>query len=120
MWLYQSAPVHHGRKDSRSGNPRLALNPWFHSHDTQRASNSYRLDAALAVLRISCRCSADRLEAAYRLALASTLRSSRYTHLQPTPAAGQDQTAGLRPPREEPVEHGGNVLCADYYAGGSK
>jgi len=78
------------------------------------------LDAALAVLRLSRRYSAERVEAACRLALAGPVRSPRYAHLQPVLATGQDQAAGLRPPREEAVEHGGYVRGADYYAGGAK
>ena len=78
------------------------------------------LDAALAVLRLSRRYSADRVEAACRLALAGPVRSPRYAHLQPILATGQDQAVGLRPPRDEPVELGGYVRGADYYAGGAK
>jgi transposase len=78
------------------------------------------LDAALAVLRLSRRYSAERVEAACRLALAGPVRSPRYAHLQPVLATGQDQAAGLRPPREEAVEHGGYVRGADYYSGGTK
>ncbi|PZT86156.1 IS21 family transposase [Brevibacterium ihuae] len=78
------------------------------------------LDAALAVLRLSRRYSADRVEAACRLALAGPVRSPRYAHLQPILATGQDQAERLRPPREEPVEHGGYVRGASYYAGGAQ
>jgi len=41
------------------------------------------LDPALAVLRLSRRYSADRVEAASRLALAGRVRSPRYAHLKP-------------------------------------
>ena len=78
------------------------------------------LNAALAVLRLSRRFSAERVEAACRLALTGKVRSPRYAHLQPILATGQDKMAELRPPREEAVEHGGYVRGADYYAGGAK
>jgi transposase len=78
------------------------------------------LDAALAVLRLSRRYSAERLEAACRLALAGHVRSPRYAHLQPILATEQDKIAGLRPSRDERVEHGGYVRGAEYYAGGAK
>lgn len=78
------------------------------------------LDAALAVLRLARRYSAERVEAACRLALAGRVRSPRYAHLQPILATEQDKAAGLRPPRDEPVEHGGYVRGAEYYAGGAK
>ncbi|MGO1699884.1 MAG: IS21 family transposase [Micrococcaceae bacterium] len=75
------------------------------------------LNAALAVLRLSRRYSAERVEAACRLALAGPVRSPRYAHLQPILATGQDHA---RPAREEPVEHGGYVRGASYYAGGTR
>ena len=78
------------------------------------------LDAALALLRLSRRYSAERVEAACRLALAGRVRSPRYAHLQPILATEQDKAAGLRPPRDEPAEHGGYVRGAEYYAGGAK
>ncbi|MEV7457997.1 Mu transposase domain-containing protein, partial [Pseudarthrobacter oxydans] len=78
------------------------------------------LDAALAVLRLSRRYSAERVEAACRLALAGRVRSPRYAHLQPILATEQDKAAGFRPPRDEPAEHGGFVRGAEYYAGGAK
>lgn len=78
------------------------------------------LDAALAVLRLSRRFSSERVEAASQLALTGRVRSPRYAHLQPILATGQDKTAGLRSPREEPAEEGGFVRGADYYAGGAK
>ncbi len=76
------------------------------------------LDPALAVLRLSRRFSADRVEAACALALTGRVRSPRYVHVQPILATGQDKTAALRPQRAEPVEDGGFVRGADYYAGG--
>lgn len=79
------------------------------------------LDAALAVLRLSRRFSAERVEAACRIALAGPVRSPRYAHVQPILATNQDKAAGVRPPREELVEHGGYVRGASYYAeGGAK
>ncbi|MDZ7884176.1 MAG: IS21 family transposase [Mycobacterium sp.] len=78
------------------------------------------LDAALAVLRLSRRFSAQRVEAACRLALAGRVRSPRYVHLQPILATGQDTTVELRAPRTEPPEEGGYVRGADYYAGGAQ
>lgn len=78
------------------------------------------LDAALAVLRLSRRYSAERVEAACALALTGPVRSPRYAHVQPILATGQDKTAALRPPREEPDEIGGYVRGADYYARGAR
>ncbi len=78
------------------------------------------LDAALAVLRLSRRYSAERVEAACALALTGPVRSPRYAHVQPILATGQDKTAALRPPREEPDEQGGYVRGADYYARGAR
>ncbi|WP_320535975.1 hypothetical protein [Pseudarthrobacter sp. IC2-21] len=78
------------------------------------------LDAALSVLRLSRRYSAERVEAACRLALAGRVRSPRYAHLQPILATEQNKAAGLRPPRDEPDKHGGYVRGAEYYAGGAK
>jgi hypothetical protein len=78
------------------------------------------LAAALAVLRLSRRYSAERVEAACRLALTGPVRPPKYAHLQPVLATGQDQAAGLRPSWEEAVEHGGYVRGTGYYAGGTK
>lgn len=78
------------------------------------------LDAALAVLRLTRRYSAERVEAACRLALAGRVRSPRYAHVHPILATGQDRTGPLRPPREVPVEQGGYVRGAAYYAGGAR
>lgn len=80
------------------------------------------LDAALAVLRLSRRYSAARVEAACQIALASRLRSPRYAHLRPILETGQDQ-AGRRAPRFEPTiesEPAGYVRGGDYYAGGAR
>ena len=78
------------------------------------------LDPALAVLRLTRRYSAERVEAACQLALSGRVRSPRYAHLQPILATGQDKAIGLRPPRDEPIEAGGYVRGADYYAGGHR
>ena len=78
------------------------------------------LNAALAVLRLTRRYSAERVEAACRIALAGPVRSPRYVHLHPLLATGQDQMARLRPQQEEPVEESGFVRGADYYAGETK
>ncbi len=77
------------------------------------------LDAALAVLRLSRRFSAERVEGACRLALSGRVRSPRYAHLQPILATGQDKIAALHP-SQDAVDHGGYVRGADYYAGGAK
>lgn len=78
------------------------------------------LDAALAVLRMTRRYSAARVEAAAGIALASRVRSPRYAHLRPILESNQDQT-GRRLPRFEPSareEPAGYVRGADYYADG--
>ena len=80
------------------------------------------LDAALAVLRMTRRYSAARVEAAAGIALASRVRSPRYAHLRPILDSNQDQT-GSRQPRFEPSpweEPAGYVRGADYYAGGAR
>lgn len=76
------------------------------------------LDPALAVLRLSRRYSAERVEAACRIALAGSVRSPRYAHLKPILATEQDKTARHRPSRDEPPEQGGYVRGADYYTRG--
>ena len=76
------------------------------------------LDPALAVLRLSRRYSADRVEAACRLALAGRVRSPRYAHLKPILDTGQDQLSTLGTPHPEPADEGGYVRGADYYANG--
>jgi hypothetical protein len=78
------------------------------------------LDAALAVLRLTRRYSAERVEAACRIALAGRVRSPRYAHVHPILATGQDRTGPLRSPREAPAEQGGYVRGAAYYAGGAR
>ncbi len=84
------------------------------------------LDAALAVLRLTRRYSAARVEAAAGVALASTVRSPRYAHLKPILETGQDSPPTRRRVRFEPSEPAGDrpegsagfVRGADYYAGG--
>jgi transposase len=78
------------------------------------------LDPALAILRLTRRYSAERVEAAYRLALAGRVRSPRYAHLRPILETGQDKTpAGTPPPGAGPAEEsGGYVRGASYYAAG--
>ncbi|GAA4150194.1 IS21 family transposase [Leifsonia shinshuensis] len=80
------------------------------------------LDAALAVLRMTRRYSAARVEAAAGIALQSRVRSPRYAHLRPILESNQEQT-GRRQPRFEPSaweEPAGYVRGADYYAGGTR
>lgn len=81
------------------------------------------LDAALAVLRLTRRYSAARVEAACRIALASRLRSPRYAHLRPILETGQDQT-GRRVPRFKDTAEAepavGYVRGGDYYAGDAR
>ncbi|SJN37509.1 Mobile element protein [Microbacterium esteraromaticum] len=80
------------------------------------------LDAALAVLRMTRRYSAARVEAAAGIALQSRVRSPRYAHLRPILESNQDQT-GRRLPRFEPTawdEPAGYVRGADYYAGDAR
>ena len=80
------------------------------------------LDAALAVLRLSRRYSAARVEAACEIALASRLRSPRYAHLRPILETGQDQTGRRKPRFEADVESEptGYVRGGGYYAGGTR
>ena len=85
------------------------------------------LDAALAVLRLTRRYSAARVEAAAGVALASQVRSPRYAHLRPILETQQDAPPGRRgsrvesPPPASPSEAPvGFVRGADYYAGGQR
>ena len=79
------------------------------------------LDAALAVLRLTRRYSAARVDAACRIALAR-VRSPRYAHLRPILESGQDQPGRGRPVPETagPLASAGYVRGADYYAGGAR
>ena len=72
------------------------------------------------MLRLTRRYSAERVEAACRIALAGPVRSPRYVHLLPILATGQDRIEGQRLPQEQPAERGGFVRGADYYAGETK
>ena len=80
------------------------------------------LDAALAVLRMTRRCSAARVEAAAGIALQSRVRSPRYAHLRPILNSNQDQTGRRQPTFEPsaPEEPAGYVRGADYHAGGTR
>lgn len=80
------------------------------------------LDAALAVLRLTRRYSAARVEAAAGKALASRVRSPRYAHLRPILETNQDHPgAGPWPePAAVGAEPAGYVRGADYYAGGAR
>ncbi|MGP5602897.1 IS21 family transposase [Corynebacterium casei] len=77
-------------------------------------------DAALAILRLSRRFSADRVEASCRIALAGHIRSPRYVHINPILASGQDIPARSNKPQQVSAEEGGLVRGADYYAGGAQ
>ena len=75
-------------------------------------------DPALAVLRLSRRFSAARVEAACQMALRGPIRSPRYAHLRPILDTGQDKT-GLVP--DGPAsDEGGYVRGSAYYAGGTR
>ena len=78
------------------------------------------LGAALAVLRLTRRYSATRVEAAAGIALDSRVRSPRYAHLRPILDSNQDQRGRgpwFEPADEEPA---GYVRGADYYAGDTR
>ncbi len=80
------------------------------------------LGAALAVLRMTRRYSAARVEAAAGIALQSRVRSPRYAHLRPILDSNQDK-GGRRQPRFEPSDWEkpvGYVRGADYYAGDAR
>lgn len=79
------------------------------------------LNPALAVLRLTRRFSAERVEAACLIALAGPIRSPRYAHLRPILDTGQDKPGALtsRSPDGLPAEEsGGYVRGASYYAAG--
>jgi hypothetical protein len=78
------------------------------------------LGAALAVLRLTRRYSATRVEAAAGIALDARVRSPRYAHLRPILDSNQDQRGRgpwFEPADEEPA---GYVRGADYYAGDTR
>jgi len=74
-------------------------------------------DAALAVLRLSSRFPAPRVEAACELALRGPIRSPRYAHLRPILDTGQDKTGHVPEPESD---DGGYVRGSAYYAGGNR
>jgi hypothetical protein len=76
------------------------------------------LDPALAVLRLSRRYSAPRVEAACALALKGRIRSPRYAHVHPILATGQDKIP--TPDPTPPGQAGGFVRGGDYYTGGGR
>ena len=79
------------------------------------------INPALAVLRLTRRYSAERVEAACRIALAGPIRSPRYAHLRPILETGQDKPAPPtgRASQDRPAQDaGGYVRGADYYAAG--
>lgn len=83
-----------------------------------------RLNAALAVLRLTRRYSGTRVERACQIALASRVRSPRYAHLEPILATRQDQTAqhhtNISPTRAgvgDATAPAGYVRGAAYYGG---
>ncbi|GAA2013817.1 IS21 family transposase [Brevibacterium samyangense] len=77
------------------------------------------LDSALAVLRLSRRYAAARVEHACALALTSPVRSPRYAHIQPILATGQDRLASLgHRPVDDPEDGSGYVRGGAYYSGG--
>ncbi|MFB9071527.1 IS21 family transposase [Citricoccus parietis] len=79
------------------------------------------LNPALAVLRLTRRFSAERVEAACQIALAGLIRSPRYAHLRPILDTGQDRPGALTgsAPAGPPAEEiGGYVRGASYYAAG--
>lgn len=86
------------------------------------------LDPALAVLRLTRRFSAARVEAAAGIALSSRVRSPRYAHLRPildsrqdAPPAQRDARPQIdRAPQAPAGTAAGFVRGAEYYAGGKK
>ncbi|AMS05920.1 IS21 family transposase [Acidipropionibacterium acidipropionici] len=77
------------------------------------------INPALAVLRLSHRYSAARLEAAARIGLKSGIGSPRYAHLNPILAAGHDRADDQA--TSQPEDPGaGFVRGASYYGGDQK
>lgn len=74
------------------------------------------LDPALAVLRLSRRFTAGRVEAACTIALEANIRSPRYSHVRPILDTGQDKTSTTV--SSSSGEGGGYVRGAAYYGGG--
>lgn len=75
------------------------------------------INPALAVLRLTRRYSATRVEAACALALGGRVRSPRYAHLQPILESRQDETGQKRSPRFEPVTPAKPAAPAGYVRG---
>lgn len=75
------------------------------------------INPGLAVLRLSHRYSAARLEAAAQIGLSTGIRSPRYAHLQPILATSQDQSPAGADPGPEP---GGFVRGDAYYSRGQQ
>lgn len=80
------------------------------------------LSPALALLRLTSRYGNARVEAASKIALASQVRSPRYSHLRPILESRQDQLSTNRTPStmQEPSAPAGYVRGAAYYAGETK
>lgn len=78
------------------------------------------ISAALAVLRMTRRYSADRVEAAAGVALASRVRSPRYAHLRPILETRQDDPGHRETWSTPATELAGYVRGSDYYAGGTR
>lgn len=103
----------------------MVINRIFESVPVQEQG----LDPALAVLRLTRRFSAARLEAAAGIALASRVHSPRYAHLRPILDSRQDAPPSRRDLSSRTSRAGqgatevaasGFVRGADYYAGGQK
>ena len=71
-------------------------------------------DACLAVLRLTNKYKAQRVEAACRMALDSGVRSPRYAHVKPILETNQDKIAAAA---EADAQATGYVCGADYYGG---
>lgn len=71
-------------------------------------------DACLAVLRLTNKYKAQRVEAACRMALDSGVRSPRYAHVKPILETNQDKIAAAA---EADAQATGYVRGADYYGG---
>lgn len=102
----------------------MVINRIFESVPVQEQG----LDPALAVLRLTRRFSAARVEAAAGIALESRVHSPRYAHLRPILDSRQDAPPSRRDRGSRTSRAGqgateaatGFVRGADYYAGGQK
>lgn len=72
---------------------------------------------ALAVLRLSHRYSAERLERACGIAIASGVRSPRYSSIEPILKTNQDKMDAAMAVGEADPDEGGYVRGAGYYGG---